>query len=57
MEVQQDTADDDNLGYQQMETEEVEEISSGSIQNIPDEVLEYIFKLISPYQDFRSCAR
>lgn len=56
MELQQDTADDDNLGYQQMETEEVEDLSSGSIQNIPDEVLEYIFKLISPYQDFRSCA-
>jgi len=29
----------------------------GGIDYIPDEILEYILKLVSPYQDFRSCSR
>ena len=27
------------------------------INDLPDEILEYIIKLVSPYQDFRSCSR
>ena len=32
-------------------------IDNGGIDYIPDEILEYILKLVSPYQDFRSCSR
>ena len=28
-----------------------------NVSELPDEVLEYIFKLISPYADFQSCYR
>ena len=29
----------------------------GSIENLPDEILEYIFSLISPYSDLDSCSQ
>ena len=27
------------------------------IEDLPDEVIEYILKLVSPYADFSACAR
>ena len=30
---------------------------SGHIDQLPNEILEYIFKLISPYADFSACYR
>jgi hypothetical protein len=30
---------------------------SCSIEDLPDEVIEYILKLISPYADFTACTR
>ena len=32
-------------------------IDEVGIDHLPDEILEYILKLVSPYQDFRSCSR
>jgi len=31
--------------------------SATNINKLPDEVLEYIFKLVSPYEDFTACSR
>ena len=32
-------------------------VYTANVSELPDEVLEYIFKLISPYADFRACYR
>jgi len=41
----------------QTSTGNSEHNDSASIDHLPNEVLEYIFKLISPYKDFSSCYR
>eukprot|EP00088_Acartia_fossae_P036709 TRINITY_DN3790_c1_g2_i3.p1 TRINITY_DN3790_c1_g2~~TRINITY_DN3790_c1_g2_i3.p1 ORF type:complete len:758 (-),score=164.78 TRINITY_DN3790_c1_g2_i3:359-2632(-) len=53
----QNNQEDSNTREEGMEDTEMQINYRSGIEDIPDEVLEYIFKLISPYQDFRSCAR
>lgn len=40
-----------------LKDEEVEYRSEVSLDDLPDEVLEYIFKLVSPYADYTACYR
>ena len=46
---------EENCGQKMVE--DGEEFNGVHISELPDEVLEYIFKLISPYVDFQSCYR
>lgn len=48
---------DNDVDMEVVQQEEEEHENRVGINDLPDEILEYIIKLVSPYQDFRSCSR
>lgn len=48
---------DENTAMDISVDQEKELVYRVDINDLPDEILEYIIKLVSPYQDFRSCSR
>ena len=48
---------DNDVDMEVVQQEEEGHENRVGINDLPDEILEYIIKLVSPYQDFRSCSR